>query len=158
MNFLVYVKINVYLCDVKISFRGTNAADQRRPFLYLRHNKRIQAAPCRVCGNAPGGFAKRTSTARSAALSYRLTDKIKRLIMELFYFIYFFVVLVQAPFIAWGRGCSGYLLFFVCSMLCPIIGPLFWAWLVTPCPGPQAVQFCVGVHALALCVALVVLP
>ena len=75
--------------------------------------------------------------------------------MELFYFIYFFVVLVQAPFIAWGRGCSGYLLFMVCSMLLPFVGPLLWAWLVTPCSGPQAVEFSVAVHVLAACIAII---
>lgn len=78
--------------------------------------------------------------------------------MELFYFIYFFVALVQAPFIAWGRGCSGYLLFMACSMLCPIVGPLLWAWLVTPYPGPQAVQFCLAIHVFALGITLVALP
>ena len=78
--------------------------------------------------------------------------------MELFYFIYFFVALIQAPFIAWGRGCTGYLLFMVISMLCPVVGPLMWAWLVTPCPGPEAVQFSVAVHFFAIGVALVVLP
>ena len=78
--------------------------------------------------------------------------------MELFYYIYFFVALVQAPFIALGRGCSGYLLFMACSMLCPIVGPLLWAWLVTPCPGPQAVQFCLAIHVFALGITLVALP
>lgn len=50
---LAHVKINVYLRSVKTSFRGTNATDPCRLFSYLRHSKRIQAAPCRVCGNAP---------------------------------------------------------------------------------------------------------
>lgn len=77
--------------------------------------------------------------------------------MELFYFIYFFVALIQAPFIAWGRGCSGYLLFMVCSMLCPFIGPVMWAWRVTPCAGAAAVLFCIAVHVLAIYLVFLIL-
>lgn len=52
---------------VQKTFRGTDAAGQRRQFLYPHVSNSNTAAPCRVCGNAPGGFAKRTFATRSAA-------------------------------------------------------------------------------------------
>ena len=46
---------------------GTDAADSRRLFLYPHVSKINTAAPCRVCGNAPGSSASKTLTTRSAA-------------------------------------------------------------------------------------------
>ena len=48
-------------------FRGTDAAESPRQFLYPHVSKINTAAPCRVYGNAPGGLAKGTLTTRSAA-------------------------------------------------------------------------------------------
>ena len=48
-------------------FRGTDAAESPRQFLYLQNSVENTAAPCRVCGNVPGGLAKGALTTRSAA-------------------------------------------------------------------------------------------
>ncbi len=46
--------------------RGTDAAGQRRQFLYPHISENNTTAPCRVCGNAPGSPAIKTLTTRSA--------------------------------------------------------------------------------------------
>ena len=45
---------------------GTDAADQRRPFLYPHFSESNITAPCRVFGNDPGSSAFETLTTRSA--------------------------------------------------------------------------------------------
>ena len=46
---------------------GTSAASSRWQFLYLCNSENNMAAPRRVCGNAPGSFARMALTTRSAA-------------------------------------------------------------------------------------------
>lgn len=46
---------------------GTDAAESPRQFLYPHFSENNMAAPCRVCGNAPGSFARMALTTRSAA-------------------------------------------------------------------------------------------
>ena len=58
-------------------YRGTNAAGQRRLFLYPYSSENSMAAPCRVCGNAPGSPAIETLTTRSAAFNVK-----KPIVME----------------------------------------------------------------------------
>ena len=48
-------------------YSGTDAAESPRQFLYLQISENNMAAPCRVCGNAPGSFARMALTTRSAA-------------------------------------------------------------------------------------------
>lgn len=59
---------NFYLSLSRQNFySGTDAAGQRRQFLYPHVSNSNTAAPRRVCGNAPGSSAIETLTTRSAA-------------------------------------------------------------------------------------------
>ena len=62
------------------SISGPNAAVLTRPafFVAIPYRKLNTTTPCRECGNAPGGFANRTLTARSVVFLCLKTISMKQ--------------------------------------------------------------------------------